>query len=357
MKLDKHHPLYQEDLQRILQTPGIEQLRGKNVLITGATGLIGLCLIDALMKYNEEGAEIKIYAIGRSRERAAERLGEYYDYDGFHFIEQDVRQPLPSLLQVDLIIPLASNTHPLAYSQFPVETIEINVKGAEFALQKAVECGATVLYPSTVEVYGNARGEDVFTEDYTGQLNLSNARSCYTESKRVSEALCQSYIAEKKAKVKIVRLSRVFGPTMLASDSKASSQFILKALEGEDIVLKSKGEQYFSYTYVADAVRAMLFVLFHGETGVPYNVSNEKCNVHLKEFAYYCSVWANKQVVFDLPSETERKGFSVAMQAILDNSRLKGTGWTEEYDIRNAIHRTLNILMSKDELQTAKHVQ
>jgi nucleoside-diphosphate-sugar epimerase len=214
-----------------------------------------------------------------------------------------------------------------------------------------------VLYPSTVEVYGNARGEDVFTEDYTGQLNLSNARSCYTESKRVSEALCQSYIAEKKAKVKIVRLSRVFGPTMLASDSKASSQFILKALEGEDIVLKSKGEQYFSYTYVADAVRAMLFVLFHGETGVPYNVSNEKCNVHLKEFAYYCSVWANKQVVFDLPSETERKGFSVAMQAILDNSRLKGTGWTEEYDIRNAIHRTLNILMSKDELQTAKYVQ
>ena len=224
------------------------------------------------------------------------------------------------------------------------ETIEINVKGAESALQKAVECGATVLYPSTVEVYGNARGEDVFYEDYTGQLNLNTARSCYTESKRVSEALCQSYMAERGVNVKLVRLSRIFGPTMLVSDSKASSQFIIKALSGENIVLKSKGEQFFSYTYVADAVCAMLHVLINGEYGVPYNVSSEKCNVHLKDFARKCAEWAGKQVVFDLPSETERKGFSVAMQAILDNQRLKETDWSSIYDFEAAINRTLNIL-------------
>lgn len=346
--MNKQHSLYQEDLDCILQTKGIESLKGKQFLITGATGLIGVCLIDALMKYNQQGADIMVYAVGRNKEKAAERLGEYYNDKHFQFIEQDVRQPLPSLLKVDYIIPLASNTHPLAYSQFPIETIEINVKGAEFALQKAVECGATVLYPSTVEVYGNARGEDVFTEEYTGQLNLSTARSCYTESKRVSEALCQSYIAERGVKVKIVRLSRIFGPTMLMSDSKASSQFVIKALNGEDIVLKSKGEQYFSYTYVADAVRAMLHVLINGENGVAYNISSEGCNVRLKGFAKMCAEWADKQVVFDLPTEIERKGFSVAMQAILDNSRLKGTGWQPLYDIRTAIIRTLEILYVKE---------
>lgn len=191
-------------------------------------------------------------------------MGEYYDDKHFHFIEQDVRQPLSEDVKVDYIIPLASNTHPMAYSQYPIETVEINVKGAEYALQKAIACDATVLYPSTVEVYGNAKGRDVFNEEYTGQLNLSTSRACYTESKRVSEALFQSYIAEKGAKVKIVRLSRIFGPTMLQSDTKASSQFVMKALKGEDIVLKSKGEQYFSYTYVADAVSAMFYVLFHG---------------------------------------------------------------------------------------------
>lgn len=345
--MNKQHPLYKEDIERIINVQGIKTLYGKSFLITGATGLIGILLIDALMEANRKGANIKLYAIGRSKEKAQERLGEYYADEHFCFIEQDVRQPLPENIHVDYIIPLASNTHPLAYSQFPIETIEINVKGAEHALQKAIECNATVLYPSTVEVYGNARGSDVFTEDYTGQLNLSTARACYTESKRVSEALCQSYIAEKGANVKIVRLSRIFGPTMLMSDTKASSQFIIKALTGEDIVLKSKGEQYFSYTHVCDAVCAMLHVLIYGENGIVYNISNELCNVHLKDFAQACAEWAGKDVIFELPSETEQKGFSIATQAILDNTRIRNIGYVPHYSMKDAINRTLDILSEK----------
>ena len=340
----KRHPLYQEDLRQILETPGIEELKGKRLLITGASGLLGVCLIDALMSYNRQEAGICIHAVGRSREKAVSRLGEYYNDPHFHFIEQDARQSLPEGLVVDYIIPMASNTHPLAYSQFPIETIDINVKGAEHALRKAVTCGATVLYPSSVEVYGNARSNDDFTEEYTGQLALSTARSCYTESKRLSEALCQSYIAERGAKVKIARLSRVFGPTMLMSDSKASSQFILKALNDEDIILKSKGEQLFSYTYVADAVSGLLHILLHGQTGVAYNIANENCNVRLKDFARQCAEWAGRRVVYDLPSDTEQKGFSIAMRAVLDNTRLKALGWKPRYDFKQAISRTLDIL-------------
>ena len=346
MAFNRQHPLYQKDLEYILSTKGIESFKGKRFLITGATGLIGVCMIDALMKYNhEQNADIDIYAIGRNKEKASSRLGIYYDNSHFHFIEQDVREPLPNGINVDYIIPMASNTHPLAYSQYPIETIEINVKGTENALMKAVETGATVLYPSTVEVYGNAIENDVFTEDYTGKLNLGTARACYTESKRVSEALCQSYIAEKGCVVKIARLSRVFGPTMLDSDTKASSQFINKALAGEDIVLKSEGNQFFSYTYVADAVAAMLHILIHGENGKAYNISNEACNIHLKEFALICAEQNEKNVVYDLPSEAERKGFSVATNAILDNSLLKSIGFSPQYSISTAIERTIKILL------------
>lgn len=342
--INKQHPLYQEDLKNILYIPEIEKLKGKSFLITGATGLIGVCMIDALMYYNRQGADILIYAIGRSWEKAKSRLGEYEQDKHFHFIEQDVRQPLPEDIQVDVIIPLASNTHPLAYSQYPIETIEINVKGAEHALNKALACGATVLYPSSVEVYGNARGENVFTEDYTGKLNLENARACYSESKRLSEALCLSYMAERGVDVKIARLSRAFGPTMLMTDTKASSQFILKALAGEDIILKSKGEQFFSYTYVADVVRSMLFILLHGESGKAYNVANQDCNVKLKDFARACARWAGKEVVFDLPSEVEQKGYSVAMHAILDNTRILSIGCLPLYPFEDAIKRTLDVL-------------
>lgn len=343
MKLNKKHPLYQEDLQNILSLEGLKNIQGKSFLITGATGMVGVMLIDALMALGN----VKVIAVGRNREKAKNRLGEYFDNENFEFLVQDVCLPFPNNLDVDFIIPAASNTHPLAYSKYPIETILINVKGAENALELASKCNATVVYTSTNEIYGNAIANEVFTEDYNGKLNLSNARSCYNESKRTAESLCQSYIVEKKIHVKIARLCRIFGPTMLESDSKASSQFIKKAINNEDIVLKSEGNQYFSYTYVADAVIGLLQVLLHGEIGVAYNVSSEKTNIHLKDFAQLCADYNHKKVIFDLPSAEERKGYSIAMKAILSNERIKGIGFKPMYSMRDAICRTCKILCNE----------
>lgn len=340
MKLNKKHPLYQEDIKNILKVRDIYALNGKSFLITGATGMVGVMLIDVLMALDN----VTVYAVGRNKDKAKSRLGEYFDNPNFHFIEHDVCVPFDDNLNVDYIIPMASNTHPLAYSKYPIETILINVKGAEHALNLAKRCGATVIYTSTNEVYGNAVNDEPFTEDSNGKLNLVNARSCYNESKRTAESLCQSYITECGVNVKIARLCRIFGPTMLESDSKASSQFIKKAIDGEDIVLKSTGEQFFSYTYVADAVSGLLEVLLHGETGVAYNVSSEKTDVHLKDFAGICAEYNNRNVVFELPSETERQGYSLAMNAILDNTRIKGIGFIPRYDMHDAVTRTIKIL-------------
>ena len=325
----------------------MKSLAGKAFLITGATGMVGVMLIDALMATGN----IKVYAVGRNRNKAEERLGCWFDNDNFEFIEHDVCLPFDAEYfseangrHLDYIIPMASNTHPLAYSQYPIETIMINIKGAEHALNLAEKTGATIIYTSTNEVYGNALGQEEFTEDYNGRLNLSNARSCYNESKRTSEAMCQSYAAERGVKVKIARLCRIFGPTMLMSDTKASSQFILKAIAGEDIVLKSDGMQFFSYTYVADAVIGLLTVLLNGENAVAYNVSSEKTNVHLRDFAQLCAQCCGKNVIFDLPSEAERKGYSVATQAILSNERIKSIGFIPQYEMADAVERTVSIL-------------
>ena len=343
--MNRKHLLYIEDINNMLDVRGIECLKGKRVLITGATGLIGTCLIDALMTLNKNNNyDITVVAVGRDCEKVQSHFPEYVKTPWFTIIQQNVIDPFSDSLSADFIFPLASNTHPLYYSKFPVETILTNIKGAENALELAVKCGAAVVYPSTVEIYGNARGEDIFTEDYTGSLNLSNSRSCYTESKRVCESLCQSYITERGVNVKIARLSRIFGPTVLATDTKASSQFINKAVVGEDIVLKSEGKQFFSYTYVADAVNALLYIAINGEIGVPYNISNESCNVRLRDFADYCAECAGKKVVFELPSEVERKGYSVASYAILDNNRLVSIGWRPKYTMKDAIQRTVTIL-------------
>lgn len=339
MKLNKQHPLYAEDLQRILNVDGVASLRGKSVLVTGATGLVGVELVDALMQLGG----VKVLAVGRSRQRAAGRLGEHYGHPDFTFIEQDVCDPLPDV-KADYVIPLASNTHPLAYSSYPVETMTVNLKGAEHALRLAQACGAVVLYPSSVEIYGNTPDAHAFREDETGRLDLSTSRACYTESKRGCEALCQSFVTEHQVDVRIVRLSRVFGPTLLESDTKASSQFLLKALRKEDIVLKSDGGQQFSYMYVSDVVAAMLHVMLHGVPGRAYNVASDACQVQLKEFARLCAEHCGRQVVFDLPSEQERRGYSIARNALLDTFRLTETGFRPVFDMENAVRRTLAIL-------------
>ena len=344
MSFNPANPLYQEDLQGILDSVKTERLKGKSFLITGATGMIGSCLIDALMKLDSLGANVTVFAVGRNPSKAASRFSYCLDKPGFRFIKQDVREPLPTDLCVDYVIPLASNTHPLAYSQYPLETVFINVDGARHSLDLAARCGAVVVYPSSVEIYGNAEGGRAFAEGDTGSLNLSNSRSCYPESKRLCEAMCQSYVSEKGVDARILRLSRVFGPTMLPEDTKASSQFILKAIAGEDIVLKSKGEQYFSYTYVADAVSAILTVLLEGQQGDAYNVASTNYNIHLKDFASASADYACSSVVFDLPSEKEKKGYSIASTAVMDGSKLQCLGWKPLYPFHEALHRTIRIL-------------
>ena len=344
MSFNFDNPLYREDLQRILEAVGADGLEGKSFLVTGATGMIGSCLIDTLMLLNGCGAGIKVYAVGRNIGKASARFFYCMDNPDFTFIQQDVREPLPEDLKVDFIIPLASNTHPLAYSRYPIETVFINVDGARHALDLAGRCGAVVIYPSSVEIYGNARDERAFDEKDTGALDLSTARSCYTESKRLCEAMCQSYISEKGVDARIVRLSRVFGPTMLMEDSKASSQFIKKALAKEDIVLKSKGDQFFSYTYVLDAVSAILTILRNGSCGEAYNVASEEFNVYLRDFASACAEFAGTSVVFDLPPESERKGYSIATTAVLDGSKLKDLGWAPIYPFYDSLRRSLEIL-------------
>lgn len=333
---------YQEELAYVARTAA--GLKGRHVLITGATGLLGVMLTDALA-----AAGCRVTATGRSRRRAEERLGRHMASPCFSFLEQDATEPLPDALAPDVIIPLASNTHPLAYSEQPVETVMTNVLGARHALELARRCGALVVYPSSVEIYGNAREPaDVFAEGYTGSLDLSTARSCYNESKRTAEAMCQSYAREHGVRVRIARLSRIFGPTMLMTDSKASSQFIKKALANEDIVLKSEGRQLFTYTYAPDAAAALLHIALRGQDGEAYNVGGgAKCDVQLRHFAQECADWAGRQVVFDLPPAAERAGYSKATVAIMDMSKLRASGFEPEYDVSAGIRRTLLILSGR----------
>ena len=339
---------YIEDVQEVamLELPW-DKLRNKNLMLSGATGQIGSFLTDVLLYRNSHyGMGCKIYALGRNREKAWNRFGSYLD--GIYFMEHDINKPLirPDIGRVNYVLHLASNTHPVAYVSDPIGTITANIIGTVNLLDFAVEHGVErFVFASSNEVYGENRGDvEKFDEVYCGYIDCNTMRAGYPESKRCGEALCQAYIKQKGMDVVIPRLTRTYGPTLLPTDTKALSQFIHKAVSNEDIVLKSVGTQYYSYTYVADAVSGILTVLLLGENGEAYNIADDASDIQLKDLAAIVAESVGRKVVFEIPDETEKAGYSKASKARLESRKLQKLGWKALFPIEKSIKRTIEIL-------------
>lgn len=346
--------MYIGDLDKVIKSQtDWSALDGRSFLIIGASGMIGTFLIDVLMRRNiQSNAQIKVFAMGRSQAHLTQRFSHYQNEPNFHLVVGDVTNPLQEDLQTDYVINAASNTHPRAYATDPVGTITTNFLGNEQVLEHAVtHPDQRILFLSSVEIYGENRGDvEKFSEDYSGYLNPNTLRSGYPESKRVSEALCQAYIAAHHLNIVIPRLSRAFGPSMKLDDAKASSQFILKAVNQEDIVLKSKGTQYYSYAYVGDIASALLYLLVQGKNGEAYNVANPDLDMHLKDFASELATMVGQKLVYALPDDVEAAGYSKATKALLDTRKINALGWHPLFKRNEALKHTIEILRS--ELET-----
>ncbi len=334
--------MYEESVREIAKAIEIKNV---SILVTGATGLIGSCIIDALTVANSEyDAGIRIYALGRSKETIEKRFAT-----GVIPVIQDIMKPLNDENEYDYIIHGASNADPKSYAKQPVETILTNVIGNKNVLEYCARHLKTkMIMTSTFEVYGELKGQDVYSENMSGIIDQTILRNGYPESKRCSEFLVRSYIEEYGVKAIIVRLPSVYGPTMQKTDSKAHAQFIKNALKGENIILKSNGEQRRTYCYVVDVVSAIFKILATGKIGEIYNVSNEKAVASIAEVAKTCAEIAGTKIVSAIPDEIEKKGFSHSQNCILDNRKLKALGWKAKFSLRDGLLETLEYLKTKE---------
>ncbi|OOM80321.1 NAD-dependent epimerase/dehydratase family protein [Clostridium sp. BL-8] len=342
--------LYNEDIKYVatLSYPW-EMIKNKIIMVSGANGMIGSFLIDVLMYRNKEYCDnCSIVALGRDMDKAKDRFGYCWNDDKFSFIVQDINKHFKNenLEDIDFIIHAASNTHPVAYATDPIGTVTTNIIGT-YNLLKFASTHRTerFIFTSSVEVYGENRGDvERFTEDYCGYIDCNTLRAGYSESKRAGEALCQAFIKQHELDIVISRLSRTYGPTMLKSDTKAISQFIKKGIAKEDIVLKSEGTQFYSYSYVADAVSGILAALFNGKRGEAYNISDKGSDISLCDLAQLIADYVGKKVVFEMPDTTERAGYSKATKAVLNSGKLQKIGWKAKYSIKQGIERTIDLL-------------
>lgn len=332
---------YEEDIDEIARRMPIKT---GSFLITGATGLIGRCIVETLLLSNEKyNTDFKIYVLGRSKERIRNRLG-----DRVIPIIQDITEKLDDNLEFDYIIHAASNADPKMYAEQPVETILTNIIGSKNVFEYCKKHGnVRVLITSSFEVYGRVEGEDFYDESMSGVLDLSMLRNGYPESKRCAELLLRGYVQEYGITAMIARLASIYGPTMLENDSKAHAQFIRNAMKGEPIVLKSEGKQRRTYCYVVDAVSAIFKILLDGRAGEIYNVANENSIASIAEVAETVANIAGTHVIFGTPDKVEQKGFSKVQNCILDNSKLRDLGWQGKFDLKRGMEHTIERLQDK----------
>lgn len=338
------HPLFRQEMAQIaaMDLPFAE-LRGKTVAVTGAGGLIGFYLMHALDEISRaHGLGLKLIALCRDPGKTGQTLAGVANLSCLRY---DATAPITAQFSADYILHGASNAHPLAFSSDPVGTMQANILGTMNLLEHARSTGGKFILFSTGEIYGERPElEAGFDETTFGSVNPMNARACYPESKRAAETLCAAYAQQYGVNALAARLTYVYGPSITASNSRADAQFLRKALSGEDIVLKSEGVQVRSYCYAPDAASALIALMLRGEAAQAYNISNPDCAVSIRHYAETLARAAGVQVVFDLPPEQERRGYSAVSRAVLRADKLMALGWRASYGLEAGLNRTLKII-------------
>ena len=338
---------YQRDLLKVaLHVLNVEFFRNKAVLVTGATGLICSAVVDLLLTLDDEfRLGLKVYAATRNREKCAERFLEKLDENRLVHIPYDATREFTIGFDVDCIIHGASNAAPRLLGAEPVETFFANVFGTVQLLKLCVNKKCRFRFISSSEVYGILPNQLVpISESQSGFIDNLNPRNAYAEAKRAAENLCSAYKAEYGIDFVIARPGHIYGPTALQSDNRVSSQFMYEAVRGKDLVLKSAGTQIRSYCYCLDCASALLSILTCGKNGEAYNISNKESVIMIREMAKIFAKYANVNLVFDIPSCTEKENFNPMSNSSLCSKKLENLGWSSAFRKEEGFHHSIETI-------------
>lgn len=333
--------LYDKDILFLFEKGlNLSELNGSRILVAGASGLIGSCIVDVLM--TNPHRDYEVIALGRNGDRMRRIFSRYTTDANFSFLEKDITEPFgKATLCIDYIIDAASNASPNFFKKAPVEVMKANINGVSNLIDYGIINNTKrMVYLSSGEIYGEGNGQP-FTETDSGYVDCSSLRACYPSSKRAAETLCIAYAEEYQQDVVIARLCHTYGPKFTEKDNRVYAQFIRNVLNGEDIVLKSKGEQYRSWLYVVDAANAILQLLLKGQNKNAYNVADFRSNVTIRQLAELIAAIGKKNVVFDIPKDGSQNNSTPITRAIFDTSKIESIGWKPLFSLEEGLRHTI----------------
>ena len=225
----------------------------------------------------------------------------------------------------------------------PVETLMTSVEGTKNILEFArkQKC-KSVVYISSMEVYGAFDESVEVTEKDLGYIDILNIRSNYPESKRLCENMCVAYNAEYDIPVKIARLAQTFGAGILPWENRVFAQFARSAINEKDIILHTKGLSEGNYCYTRDCVTGLLTILLKGTNAEAYNVSNPEAHMTIAENIAFGLKFKNgkAKVIFDIPKENTF-GYAADTKMKLSSDKLQTLGWKPEVGLEEAYRRLI----------------
>lgn len=303
----------------------------KRTLVTGGTGFLGSHLCDRLIEQGHDVLCVDNMFTGSKR-----NIEQLLGHPRFEFMRHDVTFPL--YVEVDEIYNLACPASPIHYQHDPVQTIKTSVHGAINMLGLAKRLRAKILQASTSEVYGDPEIHPQ-VESYCGRVNPIGIRSCYDEGKRCAETLFFDYYRQHRLRIKVARIFNTYGPRMHLNDGRVVSNFIVRALKGEDITIHGDGQQTRSFCYVDDVIEAIIRMMKTGDqVSGPMNIGNpgELSMLELARKVLKLTGSKSKLVNLPLPADDPRQRCpDISMAQSLLN------GWTPKTELETGLEKTV----------------
>lgn len=335
----------QRDIDIIQNSPiDWERFRNKTVLVTGATGRLGMYFVEAICKADIDwNLNTRIIAMARNEKKLREVFGASLKLPNIYPLVQDITEPIHWEKNVHYIFHTAGAASPQDFTNVPVDTLWGHLQGTrnilEFAREKKSE---KVLYVSTVEIYGEWKSEEGIQETDMGPLHCDNARACYPEAKRMCETMLAAYEAQYNVPYVGVRLCHTFGPGISLDDGRAFSEFIRNVIKGEDIVLQTDGSAVRTYTYVADAIGGILLAFTKGKDHY-YNIANLDNLISIRDLAELIAGLDTRGTVRVRYAEQGGQDLKYLpfKLGVMNVDKIKALGWCPQTGLENAFRYTV----------------